>query len=312
MEKNTLFIILIFFNLANSFCQNQDNINIDSLTIQIQHETDTSLYKNYWQFMLGVSSKNLKKKFYWRDKEILFVNMYKLNYSLDTIEYHLLDYMETDPIRACVGIEWRKKTSFKKQYLDKHKKFYTKLDCRCKEEYAKLDSNLIRLLVVMDSLDQKYRKNDADAPWLPQNKDKWIEQGHYDKYNEFLLEYIFKNFGYPSYRKIGLGAIGFVPFTIFLHCSTDFQEKYLPLLKRVSEDEDRKEFFAQAQDRILMQKGLPQIYGTQLVWNKKAEVLELYKVKDMTKIDQWRKEVDLGKLSSYLKANHAIIPKTKN
>jgi hypothetical protein len=315
MKFFILLIAFFFFNSVNLFCQNQDlpEIEIDSLTELIQHTTDTSLYRGYWQFMLNVSSKNLKKKFYWRDKEGLLVNMYKLNYSLDTIEYHLLDYMDKDPIHACDGFEWRKKISFKNQYMDKHKKFYAKLDCRCKEEWAKLDSNLIRLLVVMDSFDQKYRKKDSDAPWFPANKDKWIEQGHYDKYNEVLLEHIFKYHGYPSYRKIGLGEVKDIPFIILLHCSIEFQEKHIYLLKKASEiDEDMKGVFAQAQDRILMFKGLPQIYGTQLVWNKKAEVLELYKVKDITKIDQWRKEVGFGKLSSYLKAQKAIIPTKKN
>ncbi len=315
MKKNKLLVLsflLLIFSLPNLFGQHQYAIDVDSLTQQIQETTDTSLNRDYYQFMLNVSSKNLQKKFYWIDKNNLIVNMYKLNYDLDSIEYHLLDYMKKDPIHLCYDIEWHKKTSFKK-YMDKHKKFYAKLECRCKEEWAKLDSNLIRLLVVMDSLDQKYRKNDADAPWFPQNKDKWIEQGHYDKYNEVLLAHIFKYHNFPTYQKTGLGEIELIPFTIFLHCSTSFQEKYLPLIKVASDANNVPEhFFPQAQDRILMQKGLPQIYGTQLVWNKKAEVLELYKVKDMSKVDALRKEVGLGKLSKYLKANHAIISKTKN
>jgi hypothetical protein len=103
-----------------------------------------------------------------------------------------------------------------------------------------------------------------------------------------------------------------IPFAILLHCKPEFQEKYLPLLKAASEkDEIPKHFYAQVTDKILMQRGKPQIYGTQLVWNKKAEVLELYQVKDMTKVDALRKEVGLKKLAKYLKSENAIIP-TKN
>jgi hypothetical protein len=315
MKKLELLIAFCFFSSINLFSQNIDSMDIELVTERIQHSTDTTEIKNYWQFMLNISKKRLAKKFFWADKSVLITNMYKLNYSLDTIEYHLLDFMDKDPIHACNETEWKRTLAlnFKKTYMDKHKKFYAKLDCRCKEEYAKLDSNLIRLLVVMDSFDQKYRKNGSDAPWFPANKDKWIEQGHYDAYNEALLEHIFKNYGFPSYRKIGAGEITFIPFDVSLHSSVEFQQKYLPLLKIASENDDvPKHFFAQAQDRILMLKGQAQIYGTQLVWNNKAEVLELYKVKDMSKIDKWRDEVDLCKLSSYLKAQKAIIPSKKN
>jgi hypothetical protein len=312
--KKIILIVLFFFSSAHLFSQNLDNleIDVDSLSEHIRETADTSTYVEYWKFKLRVHSKNLKKKFSSIDKGNLISNMYKLNYSLDTIEYHLLDYMDRDPIHACYDNEWRKKISFKQKYMDKHKKFYAKLDCRCKEEWAKLDSNLIRFLVVMDSFDQKYRKDYSDAPWYAANKDKWIEQGHYDTYNQALLEHIFKNYGYPTYRTIGAGTINDIPFAIFLHCTVEFQQKYLYLLKNASENDDvPREFFAQAQDRILMLKGLPQIYGTQLVWNKKAEVLELYQVKDMSKVDKLRKDVGLYKLSRYLNANKAIIPSKK-
>ncbi len=310
--KKFIYLIFILIGSTNLFCQNQDSI--DAKTEKIQHSTDTAEIKRYWEFMLQVHKNRLAKKFFWMDKNNLIVNMYKLNYSLDTIEYHLLDFMDKDPIHACYEIRWQKTlVDFKKNYFDKHKKFHAQLDCRCNEEFGKLDSNLIKLIIAIDSFDQKYRKKDSDAPWIAVNKDKWIEQGHYDTYNQVLLEYIFKNYGYPSYRRIGVGDIEHILFYVFLHCSVDFQEKYSLLLKFAGENGDiPKYFFAQSQDRILMLRGLPQIYGTQLVWNKKAETLELYKVKDMTKIDKWRSEVDLGKLSSYLKAKKAIIPSKKN
>ena len=310
--KYTVCFSLLFLTFPYLYGQEE----IDSVEIQtekIQNNTsDAATIRAYWEFMLRFSSKNLSKKFSYTDKNNLIVNMYKLNYSLDTIEFQMLDYMEKDPIHACEDIKRYKKFGSFKGYIDLHKKFYAKLDCRCKEEWAKLDSNLIRLLVVMDSLDQKYRKNASDAPWIALNKDKWIEQGHYDTYNQILLEHIFVNYGYPSYRKIGYGDINETLFVIFLHCSVGFKEKYLALIKTMSECDDvPKYFYAQSLDRILMEKGKAQIYGTQLVWNKKYETLELYQVKDMTQIDKLRKELGFNSLASYLKANNAIIPTKK-
>ena len=286
---------------------------IDSTEIaaeMLQNNIDSTKSIANWQFMLRISKKNLNKKFNYIDKNNVIVNMYKLHYSLDSIEFQLLDYMKIDPIHACYDNEWHRKCSFV-SYMNLHKSFYAKLDCQCKKEWAKLDSNLINLLVVIDSFDQKYRSNLADAPWIAANKDKWIEQQHYDTYNQALLEHIFIRYGYPSYRKIGLDMEE-IPFVVMLHCSLDFQEKYAPLVKAASDrDEIPKYYYAQVLDRILMLKGKAQIYGTQLVWNNKADVMELYQVKDMTKIDQLRKEVSLPSLKRYLKANNAIIPTPK-
>ncbi len=289
----------------------QTTIDSTELAMErLQNNTDSTKSIEDWAFMLRISKKNLNKKFNHFDKNNLIVNMYKLHYSLDSIEIQLLDYMAKDPIHACNDNEWHRKCSFV-SYMNLHKSFYAKLDCQCKKEWAKLDSNLINLLVVMDSFDQKYRKNLADAPWIAANKDKWIEQQHYDTYNQVLLEHIFERYGYPSYRKIGLDMEE-TPFAILIHCSLDFQEKYAPLVQAASErDEIPKHFYAQICDRILMLKGKAQIYGTQLVWNNKADVMELYQVKDMTKIDELRRTVALPSLKRFLKANNAIISTPK-
>lgn len=312
--KKSHFLLTIFYLIATTyiFSQSDNSYDIDEDKIDsIFSNARSRPNKEHSLLVYNISKKRLKQKFDYIDQNNLIVSMYWTGHSLDSIEKQLLIYMDKDPIHACYDNEWHRKTEFKK-YMDLHKGFYAKLDCRCKEEWAKLDSNLIKVLLIMDGFDQKYRKSSDDAPWISSNKDKWIEQGHYDQYNERLLGNIFDNYGFPSYRKVGLDVYE-IPFAIFLHCTPSFQEKYLPLIKQSSDkDEIPKHFFAQAQDRILMQKGLPQIYGTQLIWNRKAEVLELYTVKDMSKVDVFRKEVELKKLSSYLRANNAIIPTKKN
>jgi hypothetical protein len=309
-------IIILFFIPFLSFAQDIDSLDADNEKLELmQQSTEVRNSMEYGEFLFQVSKKNLNKKYYWIDKNNIIAGMYLINYDLDSIEFHILDYIEKDPIHACDDIVGNTFFNFKKKYSLRHKKiFYHKIDCLCKEEWAKLDSNLIRLLVVIDSFDQKYRKSSNDAPWLGKNKDKWIEQGHYDIYNQVLLECIFKNYGYPSYRKVGMGnEISTIAFSTLLHCNIAFQEKHLPLIKKAAEKDDiPKHFYAQMTDRIQMLKGKAQIYGTQLTWNKKSEVLELYQVKDMTKVDKLRKEVGLKSLAKYLKSENAIIPTKKN
>jgi hypothetical protein len=300
-------ILQLLFSLRLSAQSEVDSLEI--LTEKIQTtQSDSATINAYRKFVLRISKKNLEKQFNYIDKNNMIVNMYKLNYSLDTIEAEMLDYIDKDPIHACNDIKWHKGIKSYRSFMNLHKKFYAQLDCRCKEEWAKLDSNLIKLLVVMDSLDQKYRKNPSDAPWIVTNKEKWIEQEHYDAYNQILLEHIFVTYGYPTYRKIGVGDIEQIPFGILLHCDVAFQEKYLKLVKTVSDsNEIPKYFYGQVIDRIMVKKGKAQIYGTQLIWNKKSETLELYQVKDMTKVDRLRKEIGLNSLASFLKSQNAII-----
>jgi hypothetical protein len=57
-----------------------------------------------------------------------------------------------------------------------------------------------------------------------------------------------------------------------------------------------------------MRKGIPQIYGTQGVWNPKRKLMELYKIQSFKTIDSIRAEYGLGKLSKYLKMAEMALP----
>ena len=62
--------------------------------------------------------------------------------------------------------------------------------------------------------------------------------------------------------------------------------------------------YAKMKDRILMEEGKKQLYGTQIKFENMLR--EPYQIKDPEYVDQRRAEIGLGPLSPYLKAKFDI------
>lgn len=81
------------------------------------------------------------------------------------------------------------------------------------------------------------------------------------------------------------------------HTNEKYRKKYFPLVEKAVENGDlSKEQYALMKDRILMDDGKPQIYGSQLKNGK------LYKLENPKTVNERRKEMGMGKIEDYLKA----------
>jgi len=102
-------------------------------------------------------------------------------------------------------------------------------------------------------IDQKYT-------WTNENKAREI---YFE--NSFWLKEIIEKYGWPSEELVGTKG-EFSAWLIAQH-SPDviFQEKCLNLLKKLPLTKERKEHIEYLTDRILVNKGEKQIYGTQFV-----------------------------------------------
>ncbi len=92
---------------------------------------------------------------------------------------------------------------------------------------------------------------------------------------------------------------------IINHTSYELRSKYFPLLKEAFEKGEAQPLrFAKMQDRLLVEEGREQLYGTQI----KFENLEKtpFPIKDPEKVDKRRAKIGLGPLSPYLKARFDI------
>jgi hypothetical protein len=123
-----------------------------------------------------------------------------------------------------------------------------------------------------------------------------------DKQDAVYVKHIIDTYGWLSSDDIGEDANE----TLFLciqHVNDlEVQTKYLPILKKAVEDGNAKGWqYAFLTDRILMNEGKKQIYGTQTLMRDKKKYY-VVPLKYPAKVDMLRKEMGLGTLNEYMKS----------
>lgn len=91
---------------------------------------------------------------------------------------------------------------------------------------------------------------------------------------------------------------------IIQHAPLEVQEKYLPLLRQsVKENESFPQDLAYLEDRLLMRKKLPQIYGTQATMDPTSGKISIYEIKDVEHVNERRQKIGLGTIEEYSESN---------
>jgi len=113
-----------------------------------------------------------------------------------------------------------------------------------------------------------------------------------DSINIIEVGKIINTYGYPGKSLVGEPANKAV-FYVIQH--SDKIDEYLPIIREAAANEDiSKTSLAMMEDRNLMNKGLEQIYGTQIKGqsNKQGEwIYFLWPIKNADSVNIWRKEV---------------------
>ena len=114
------------------------------------------------------------------------------------------------------------------------------------------------------------------------------------------LHEIINKHGWPGIDLVGQKGAQ-AAFLVLQHADHESQKKYLPLLKAVFLKGDLPgQSFALLQDRVLMNEGKPQIYGTQLK-SDATGALVLWPIDDEVHVDQRRAAMGLPSMAAYLK-----------
>ncbi len=178
----------------------------------------------------------------------------------------------------------------------------------CKTAYSSLDSGLMRELDTIKRDDLLYRTSSADKPWVEGNGDKWTLQNILDSINQKKISQIIDRVGYPGKSLVSYKYWG-VAVSVIQHASLHYQEKYLPAIRlAVKNLEVNRTWLPMLIDRINMRKGIPQVYGTQSIWNDERKRLELYTTENLENIDKTRSNYGLGPLNTYMKSNSIFFP----
>jgi len=173
---------------------------------------------------------------------------------------------------------------------------------------ANFDKPLRRKLLMIEKTDQEVRMVYLSAHnSIPHDSiaeaEALKEMQRVDKINQEQICKILDSRGLVGKDKVG-NAVGAF-WTIIQHSDLATQKKYLPLFQEGAQKGDiTKEGVAMLEDRINMNEGKPQRYGSQLIENELGKLV-VYQLLDAEKVDDWRSEMGMEPLDVYLKRINA-------
>ena len=142
------------------------------------------------------------------------------------------------------------------------------------------------------------REHGPDSPELTA---LWEEQSKKDTKNLARLREMVAEHGWPGESMVGHDA-AVAAFLIVQHADHETQVEFFPLMEAAAEaGELQRRHLAMLQDRILVDEGKPQIFGTQLYLNDSTGKLELFPIEDETNVDSRRLEVGMMPLAEYVR-----------
>lgn len=169
------------------------------------------------------------------------------------------------------------------------------MSCENKLERVTIDcSNLSELLIEIHRLDQDVRKTKELSKI---DFDLMKKQDHI---NLCKVVSIIEQCGMPTSNEIDKHQIETI-FLVIQHSKLKYQKRYYPILERSALNGDlEKSSLAKLKDRILVNEGKPQIYGTQLKIDIESNTARLYELEDPESVDKRRQQVGLVPLQDYL------------
>ena len=122
-----------------------------------------------------------------------------------------------------------------------------------------------------------------------------IKYAKEDHRNQELVISIIEKCGMPTLKEVTQKQMNAIWLGL-QHTDKKYRKKYFPQIEKAVENGDlSKQQYALMKDRILMDEGKPQIYGSQIENGK------LYKLENPETVNERRKEMGMGTIEDYLK-----------
>jgi hypothetical protein len=181
----------------------------------------------------------------------------------------------------------------------------------CKEKQSEIgkdetvfefNQNLVDELARLAEIDQV-----AASP--PQGKSKELSREQWNSYKDSVftshqkrLTEIFQRYGYPGYDLVGKeGSKNFWLMVQHSDHNPEFQEGVLEKMKiELDKGNANPRYYGLLTDRVNLNKGGPQIYGTQVAYN--LEICQAYpkNLADSANVNARRKSIGLPPIEEYL------------
>ncbi len=203
---------------------------------------------------------------------------------------HVKSDQDLSSLHAVTG--WEEVLSKVQANLDEYEKDFDK---PLKEELEKIyvrDQTLRQLYL---DAENKFGKESEEMKYF------WDLVTEQDRLNELAVIRIIEDRGWVGMSVVG-GQANMALWLVIQHAPIETQEKYLPLLKAsVLEGESSGNHLAMLEDRILMSRGKPQTYGSQITTDVTTGQQVVYEIWEPEYVNQRRQEVGLGPIEGYVK-----------
>ena len=118
------------------------------------------------------------------------------------------------------------------------------------------------------------------------------------KENEAALIQLLDTYGWPTASEVTESAAAGAAL-IINHTNYELRSKYFPMLEEAFKNGEAQPLrYAKMKDRLLVEEGKKQLYGTQLRYENSGRVPE--PIEDPENVDRRRAEIGLGPLKNYL------------
>ncbi len=168
-----------------------------------------------------------------------------------------------------------------------------------------VNDSLTQQLSLIDYEDQRYRNQMDDVQTKYGGGSKEMKalitsMREADSINLLQVAAILGKYGW-----LGADAVGdegnSALFMVIQHADKKARKKYLPLMREaVKKGNAKSKELALMEDRVALEEGKKQIYGSQLGWDMKGNTYYLVPIEDPDNVDKRRISVGLSSLSDYL------------
>lgn len=285
--RNLVFLFLMLFHVV-TYCVGQE-INHSTL------EMSPSDINHYSKLKRNAEAKINNGRT--RDYHNLFISNYYLGSEINILHSILDSLLKYHPVYFCEFL-FKERAPFPifNTLLimnNRGRNVSNYMEPKCKCVFENMDSLLINIIKIIGANDQKFRANSNILP-----KSLSDIRDSIDVINFNLINAIIEKYGYP-----GVGIVGakysHVAWTVLQHNSN--LEKFLPIIKEACDSEQLFPLaYPYSVDRVQFIKNLPQLFGTQEIYNEKTKTYELYKIDNIIDVNERRKFYGCGTIEEKL------------
>lgn len=169
---------------------------------------------------------------------------------------------------------------------------------------SKLENVYLNSLKQRKKITEYLNKYGMDSPQFDSLNREILTQ---DSTSLIQVIQVIESYGWLSKKQVGATANQALFITI-QHADSKIIEKYFPLLQNsaLSNDSNLADM-ALMEDRILIDKGLPQKYGTQYKFDDAKKRFVFYELSNLKSVNKARRSVGLERIQKYSKRNNILL-----